>query len=201
MFTNHQWIFKLYLVPLGIIFGLFVFTLLFLTKEVSAQLNTFDCKWKIVGGDCIISYPTRCDGLSNCIPQPSVCSGKNAATCNASKGNPCNCGAGAPIFGTVNRPPGVAKYSTGGISQFLGNIVKFLIVIAGIWSLFNFVLAGYGYLGASGDPKKIQDATSKITMTVVGLSVAAGAVILAAIFGKLIFGDYRALLQVRVFGP
>lgn len=104
------------------------------------------------------------------------------------------------IFGNVTAPPGVNQY-TGGISDFVGNIVKLLIVIAALYSLFNFIFAGYGFLSAGDDPKKIKDAWSKIWQTVLGLTIAAGSFILAAIFGRIIFGDPYALLQIRVFGP
>lgn len=106
----------------------------------------------------------------------------------------------AQIFGRVNPPPGVSLY-TGGLTQFISNIVKLLIVGAGIYALFNLVTAGYAFMSAGGDPKKIADASAKIWQTLVGLLVAAGAVVLAAIFGRLIFGNANALLQITIYGP
>ncbi len=105
----------------------------------------------------------------------------------------------AQIFGTVQPPPGVSQYT--GLTQFISNIVKLLIVGAGIYALFNLVTAGYAFMSAGGDPKKIADASAKIWQTLVGLLVAAGAVVLAAIFGRLIFGNANALLQITIYGP
>lgn len=106
-------------------------------------------------------------------------------------------------LGNVNPPPGVGKYigGTAGLSQFVSNIVKLLIVGAGIYAVFNLVLAGYAFMSAGGDPKKIEGAWAKIWQTLLGLAVAAGSLVLAAIFGQLIFGDASALLRLRIFGP
>jgi hypothetical protein len=108
------------------------------------------------------------------------------------------------IFGTVNPPPGVENYSSGnleGLPLFINNLVKFLIIAAGIYTLFNLVLAGYAFLSAGDDPKKMAGAWSKIWQSLLGLAITAGSFTLAAIFGKLIFNDWNALLQFKVFGP
>ncbi|MBI3397617.1 hypothetical protein HY045_04030 [Candidatus Woesebacteria bacterium] len=108
------------------------------------------------------------------------------------------------IFGKVNPPQGVNKYAGGGIeglSLFINNILKLMIVGASLYALFNFVLAGYSFLSAGDDPKKIEAAWAKIYQSVIGLAFAAGAFVLAAIFGALIFGDPNALLQIRIFTP
>lgn len=109
----------------------------------------------------------------------------------------------ADIFGQINPPPGVGKYGLGleGPGLFVSNIVKLLIVCAGIYAVFNLVLAGYAFMSAGGDPKKIEGAWAKIWQTLLGLAIAAGAIVLAAIFGQFIFGDPTALLRLRIFGP
>jgi hypothetical protein len=107
-------------------------------------------------------------------------------------------------FGTVDPPAPVSQFGGGaleGIPIFLSIILKTLIMGASLFALVNFVLAGYAYMSAGGDSKKIQDATSKITMTIVGLVVVASSFTIAAVIGKLLFGDYNALLQVKIFTP
>lgn len=108
-------------------------------------------------------------------------------------------------FGIVSPPPGVIQYSGGdvtkGLPVFINNILKFLIIGAGIYSLINLVLAGYEFLGAGSDPKKIANAWGKIWQTLLGLAITAGSFVLAAIFGQIIFGDPKALLQIKIFGP
>ena len=110
----------------------------------------------------------------------------------------------AQIYGQVNPPPGVKNYAFGDyrdIATFISNIIKFLIVGAGIFTVINLVLAGYSFLAAGDNPKNIENAWGKIWQSIIGLVVAAGSIVLAAIFGKLIFGDFNALLKLRVFGP
>lgn len=89
----------------------------------------------------------------------------------------------------------------GGISVLGTILVRILIFGAGLYALFNIILAGYAYFAAGDDPKKVQGASGKILQSLIGLLFAAGSLVLAAIFGKLIFNDYRALLQIKVFGP
>jgi hypothetical protein len=47
----------------------------------------------------------------------------------------------------------------------------------------------------------VAGAWAKIWQTMLGLAFAAGSFVLAGIFGKLIFGDYNALLQIKIFTP
>ncbi len=76
-----------------------------------------------------------------------------------------------------------------------------MIVGAGIYALINLLLAGYAFMSAGDDSKKVAGAWAKIWQTMLGLAFAAGSFVLAGIFGKLIFGDYNALLQIKIFTP
>ena len=107
------------------------------------------------------------------------------------------------IIGEVKPPPieGFKGLTEGGLTTFINNILKLLIVGAGIYSVINLVLAGYAFMSAGDDPKKVAGAWQKIFQTLIGLAFAAGAFVLAAIFGQLIFGDPTALLQLKIFGP
>ena len=101
-------------------------------------------------------------------------------------------------FGTVQAPPGVQPLQQGGLGKFLNNMMLLLIAGAGIYALFNFILAGYSFLSANGDSKKVEAAWAKIWQSVLGLVVAAGAFVLAAIFGRIIFGSWGALLNPQL---
>jgi len=106
-------------------------------------------------------------------------------------------------FGTVDTPAALKKYSgspDAAIGQILNVVLKTLVVGAAIYALINFILAGYAFLSAGGDSKKVADAWAKIYQTAIGLAFAAGAFVLAAIFGQLIFGDPTFLLQPRIPG-
>lgn len=73
-----------------------------------------------------------------------------------------------------------------------------MIVAGGIYALFNLVLAGFAFLSAGNDPKKVEGAWAKIWQTLLGLAFIAGSFVLAAIFGKLIYGDYNAILSPSI---
>lgn len=105
-------------------------------------------------------------------------------------------------FGTVNPPPGITTgVEGGGLTNLVSNILKTLIVLAGVYAVFNFVLAGFAFMSAGDDPKKVQGAWQKIWQTLIGLVFAAGAFVIAALAGQLIFKDANALLQIKIFGP
>lgn len=104
-------------------------------------------------------------------------------------------------FGVIDPPKAIKDYSynpAGGIGRLIQTAIWILIAGAGIYALVNFVLAGYGFLSAGDDPKKVAGAWAKIWQTAIGLLVAASSIILAAVFGKLIFGDSNAILNPKI---
>lgn len=110
----------------------------------------------------------------------------------------------AQLFGKVSPPPGVSSFggvTEGGLTSFLNTVLKLLIVFAGVYAVFNLVTAGYGFMSAGDDPKKVAAAWGKIWRTLIGLLLAVGAFVLAALFGQILFGDPNALLQIKLFGP
>ena len=109
----------------------------------------------------------------------------------------------SPIFGQVTPPPGVSAIGPdiSGLATLLNVVVKTLIVIAGLYSFINIILAGYQFLSAGGDSKAVQNAWAKLWQTLIGLLFVAGSFVLAAIFGQLIFKDPTALLQLKIFTP
>jgi hypothetical protein len=101
-------------------------------------------------------------------------------------------------FGTVKAPGG----GFGGVDDLpslINIILRTLIVGAGIYAVFNFVLAGYSYLSAGGDSKQVQLASAKITQSIIGLTVAAGSFVIAGIVGQLLFGDPWYLLRISYY--
>lgn len=109
----------------------------------------------------------------------------------------------ASDFGTISPPDALSRFGSGlgGLPVFLSVVLRTMIMGAGLYTLINIILAGYAYLSAGGDSKKIADATAKITQSLIGLLVAAGSFVIAAIVGLLLFGDAGGLLNVKVYGP
>lgn len=107
-------------------------------------------------------------------------------------------------FGEVGMPAGLSKFGTDPGPAF-GKLIQFglraLIVGAGIYALFNLVLAGYSFMSAGDDSKKVSGAWGQIYQTLMGLAFAAGAFVLAALFGKLLFGNSMFLLIPTIPTP
>jgi hypothetical protein len=103
-------------------------------------------------------------------------------------------------FGSITAP--TTALTSGNPGEALGKLIQLgvdiLIVGAGIYALINFVLAGYSFMSAENDPKKMEGAWAKIWQTALGLAIAAGAFVLAAIFGQLIFGNPGAILNPQI---
>lgn len=162
----------------------FVFTFVTLLSwkvgVVRAACNTLTCN----STQCALP---ACNSCGFCFSGTTGGSGPSTTTGGASS-----------LFGQITLPsnittlygsdPGVA------VGSLLQMIFRLLIVVAGVYALLNFILAGYGFLSAEGDPKKIEGAWAKIWQSALGLAVVAGSFTLAAIFGKLIFGDASFIL-------
>lgn len=102
-------------------------------------------------------------------------------------------------FGSITPPSAIAGKEPGaGIGGLIQTIIWILIIGAGIYALFNLILAGYAFMSAGDDAKKVSGAWAKIYQTMIGLAFTAGAFILAAIFGQLIFGDPTFILSPKI---
>ena len=105
------------------------------------------------------------------------------------------------VIGNISPPLPLQTFGgieSGGLGNFLNVIFKILIAAGGIYALFNFIIAGYGFLSAGGDPKAISAATAKIWQTLIGLLLIAGSFVLAAILGWLMFGNANAIINPSI---
>jgi len=115
------------------------------------------------------------------------------------------------VFGSIDNPlrqlaPGASSLYTDNAGSGAGliilgnNLIKLIIVVAGIYALLNIIIAGYGFL-SSTEPKEIAKHWGKIWQAMLGLLIIAGSFVLAAIFGWIIFKDPTILLVPRFYGP
>ncbi len=106
-------------------------------------------------------------------------------------------------FGEVKVPDKLSAYGEPGPA--IGKLIQFglraLVIGAGVYALFNLVLAGYSFMSAGEDSKKVSAAWAQIYQTILGLAFTAGAFVLAAIFGRLLFNDYLFLLKPSIPTP
>lgn len=105
------------------------------------------------------------------------------------------------VIGQIKPPPGVEKYNEGGrigIFLFISQLIKIVTIVAGIWTMVNFILAGWIYLTSEGDSSAGQKVSQKITNSVVGLVIVALAYSIAALLGLIIFDDASFILNPTI---
>ena len=109
------------------------------------------------------------------------------------------------IFDNIKVPEVIERFSSGGGPEgmivLFNNILRLLVVGAGIFALINFILAGYSFMNAGNDPKKIELAWAKIWQSMVGLLIIVASFALAALIGLILFKDATAILKPAIYGP
>ncbi len=110
----------------------------------------------------------------------------------------------AGAFGTITKPPGVNRFGSNGeigILVFLSNLLQLGTVIAGLWVLLNFILAGFEYISSQGDSGAHAKVREKITNSVIGLIIIAVAYTLVAVIGLILFGEAGYFLNPTLVTP
>ena len=135
------------------------------------------------------------DCVANCIAGSRGVAECNATCASAGSGS-------SSIFGQIKLPTAITdKYGAEAglaIGNLLNLVFKSLIVIAGVYALFNLIFAGYAFMSAGDDAKKVAGAWAKIWQSLLGLAIAAGSFVLAAIFGQLIFGQWDFIINPKI---
>ena len=113
------------------------------------------------------------------------------------------------IFGTIQAPEGVVQYNveaakTGGsigVIIFASRALQLVTIGAGIWVLFNIIMAGLQLVSAGGKADAYSKAIDKITMSVVGIGIIVASYTVAALIGLLLYGDATYILNPKISGP
>ncbi len=103
----------------------------------------------------------------------------------------------SPIIGIITPPANIPSNPVD-TTGFLRSIIIFIIVLAGIFSFWQILLAGFSYITASGDKAKVEMAQLKITHALIGLVIIAISFVLSAIAGKILFNDPNFILNPKI---
>jgi len=108
------------------------------------------------------------------------------------------------ITGTIDPPDTFSGYYrleiiNKGPFVLIANLIALIVTIAAIYSMINFIIAGYLYLSSYGDKQKIIAAGNKILQTLIGLIVIAVAYLIAGLVGYLLFKDTSFLIKPKLF--
>jgi len=109
-------------------------------------------------------------------------------------------------FGTIDLGSEFQKYGNfsaegQGLILFITNILRLVFAVAGIYAFFNLIIAGFEYMTAAGDAKKLASAWSRIWQSLIGLVLIVGSFALVSLFSYLLFGDAGFILNPKIYGP
>jgi len=75
---------------------------------------------------------------------------------------------------------------TTNLENFLSTVIGFLTIIASIYFVVNFLIAGVSWVTASGDAGKIQSARDRMIQSTIGLVVIVGAYAIIGLIGTVL---------------
>ena len=103
----------------------------------------------------------------------------------------------ADVVGILDLPGGIPKETTQ-TTSILSVLVRFIVVVAGIFALWQFLSGGLQYISSGGDKGKITEAQNKLTMSLIGLVIITASFLIIAIISKVLFGDFGAILTPKL---
>jgi len=89
------------------------------------------------------------------------------------------------------------NYGLTNILSTVSKVIGILTVVASIWFMFQILFAGYEWITAGGDAKKLGEARDQIVHAFVGLVIVVGAWSLTAVTGQ--FFGYNTLVNPADF--
>lgn len=81
---------------------------------------------------------------------------------------------------------GNAKQVGDKLNAVISSLIGFLTIVAGLWFLFQFIIAGYQWINSQGDKNNTQAAQDKITNSLIGLIIIVIAWVIIGTIGKIL---------------
>lgn len=85
-----------------------------------------------------------------------------------------------------------------GIILFLSNMIRFIIILGGLWTLLNIVFAAFAYFTGGGKPDSHAKAKDRFTMSVIGLLLMIASYTIAALIGLVFYGDATYIITPTI---
>lgn len=106
------------------------------------------------------------------------------------------------VFGRITPPVGTPQFADGqeidAVVKILNVALNLVMIVGGMFALFNFIWAGFTYMNAHGDPKRISEVNLRLLFTVIGITVLVLAPVGAAVIGIIVFKDATAILRPKI---
>lgn len=103
------------------------------------------------------------------------------------------CGEGfggiAKIFCPSNTSLGkdaAAKETGIQLNKLISTIIGVMTVVAAIWFIFQFIIAGFQWIQSGGEKNNLEQARDKITNSLIGLIIVVSAWIIIGVIGKIL---------------
>ena len=72
------------------------------------------------------------------------------------------------------------------LSAIISNAIGAMTIFAGIWFLFQTIIAGYNYLSAGGDKARVEAAGKKLTNSIIGIAIVVAGYGILALIGSFL---------------
>ncbi len=105
--------------------------------------------------------------------------------------------AASDIVGVIDVPSGVPS-ATSDTTNIISALIRFIVVIGGVFALWQFLTGGLAYITSGGDKGKLTEAQNKIQMSLIGLVIIAASFLIIAIISQVLFGDFTAILAPKL---
>lgn len=112
------------------------------------------------------------------------------------------------VFGEIEAPPGVAQFNSQAAKQggdnkiglliFISNMIKVVSIVAGVWVMFNFIIAGFTYITGAGDSGAYSKIGEKLSLSVTGLVIIVASYTIAGIISLIIFGNATYIINPQI---
>ncbi len=105
--------------------------------------------------------------------------------------------AGDDVVGTITVPGGIPT-EVGSTGNFISAIIKLVMVVGGIFTLWQFLTGGLLFITSGGDKGKIAEAQQKFQMSLIGIVAMTGSFIIIAIVSQVLFGSPTKILNPEI---
>lgn len=101
------------------------------------------------------------------------------------------------VVGDISVPGGIPSdiASTG---NFISAIIKLIMIVGGIFTLWQFLTGGLLFITSGGDKGKVAEAQQKFQMSLIGIVAMTGSFIIIAIVSQVLFGDPMKILNPEI---
>lgn len=113
---------------------------------------------------------------------------------------------GSNVMGNVLPPADILALSPttarggNGLIPFVSTLIRLFTIIAGIYVMFNFILAGAQLVFSAGNANAHADIRDKLLFSTIGLLIIIGMYTIIGLVGLMFFGDAGYILNPTIMG-